>query len=130
DNNKIPIYGTGKNVRDWIYVLDHCDAILKVCQHGKKGNSYNIAGHNEIDNITIVRSILEIMGKSANLIKYVKDRPGHDFRYSLKTTKIKKEIGWKPKYTFEDGLRITVNWYLNNSSWWQSIAKKSMGRTK
>jgi len=130
ENNKIPIYGTGKNIRDWIYVLDHCDAILKVYQHGKKGSSYNIAGHNEIDNITIVKSILKIMGRSANLIKYVKDRPGHDLRYSLKTTKIKKEIGWKPKYTFEDGLRITINWYLNNRSWWQSISKNSMGRTK
>jgi len=129
-NNKIPIYGTGKNIRDWIYVLDHCDAVLKVCQYGKKGNSYNIAGHNEIDNITIIKSILKIMEKPTDMIKYVKDRPGHDFRYSLKTTKIEKEIGWKPKYTFEEGLRTTVRWYINNSSWWQNIAKKSMGRTK
>jgi len=129
-NNKIPIYGTGKNIRDWIYVLDHCDAVLKVCQYGKKGNSYNIAGHNEIDNITIIKSILKIMEKPTNMIKYVKDRPGHDFRYCLKTTKIEKEIDWKPKYTFEEGLRTTVRWYINNSSWWQNIAKKSMGRTK
>ncbi|NDF30423.1 MAG: NAD-dependent epimerase/dehydratase family protein, partial [Nitrososphaeria archaeon] len=129
-NNKIPIYGTGKNIRDWIYVLDHCDAILKACQYGKNGNSYNIAGHNEIDNITIIKSILKIMGKPTDMIKYVKDRPGHDFRYSLKTTKIEKEIGWKPKYTFEEGLRTTVRWYINNRLWWQNIAKKNMGRTK
>jgi len=130
NNDNIPIYGTGKNVRDWIYVLDHCDAVVKVCQYGKKGNSYNIAGHNELDNITIVKSILRIMNKSPSLIRYVKDRPGHDFRYSLKTTRIEKEIHWKPRYTFERGLRSTVSWYLNNHSWWQNISNKSMSRTK
>jgi len=130
NNKNIPIYGTGKNIRDWIYVLDHCDAILKVYQHGKKGNSYNIAGHNELDNITIVKSILNIMNKSFSLIKFVKDRPGHDFRYSLNTTKIEKEIKWKPQYTFEKGLHDTVIWYLNNISWWKSVSEKNIGRTK
>lgn len=130
NNEKIPIYGTGKNVRDWIFVVDHCEAILKVLEKGKKGNSYNIAGHNELDNLTIVKKILRIMGKPTNLLKHVKDRPGHDFRYSLNTSKIEKEINWKPRYTFEEGLSLTVNWYLNNSSWWKQISKKSMGRTK
>lgn len=130
NNEKIPIYGTGKNVRDWIFVVDHCEAILKVFEKGKSGNSYNISGHNELDNLTIVKKILRIMGKPINLLKHVKDRPGHDFRYSLNTSKIEKEINWKPKYTFEEGLNLTVNWYLNNSSWWKQISKKSMGRTK
>lgn len=130
NNKKIPVYGTGKNRRDWIFVFDHCDAILKIFEKGKKGSSYNIAGHNELDNNTIVKMILRIMGKPANLLKYVKDRPGHDFRYSLDTTKIQKELGWKPKYTFEEGLDLTINWYLSNKRWWQQIPKTSMGRTK
>lgn len=130
NNKKIPIYGTGKNVRDWIFVVDHCEAILKVFQKGEKGNSYNIAGHNELDNLTIVKKILKIMNKPTNFLKHVKDRPGHDFRYSLNTSKIEKEINWKPRYTFEEGLNLTVNWYLNNSSWLQEISKKNIGRIK
>ena len=130
NNKNIPVYGTGKNKRDWIFVLDHCNAILKIFEKGKKGNSYNIAGQNEFDNNTVVKSILQIMKKPSNLIKYVKDRPGHDFRYSLDTIKIQKEIGWKPRYTFESGLCHTINWYLNNKNWWQKIPSKNFGRTK
>jgi len=129
-NKKIPIYGTGRNVRDWIFVVDHCEAILKVFQKGKKGSSYNIAGHNELDNLTIVKKILKIMNKPTNFLKHVKDRPGHDFRYSLNTSKIEKEINWKPRYTFEEGLNLTVNWYLNNGLWLQQISKKIIGRRK
>lgn len=130
NNKKIPIYGTGKNVRDWIFVIDHCDAILKVLEGGRRGNSYNIAGHNELDNLTIVKKILKIMGKPTNFLTYVKDRPGHDFRYSLNTSKIEKELNWKPRYTFEEGLGLTIRWYLNNRAWLQRISKKSIGRTK
>ena len=129
-NKKIPIYGNGKNIRDWIFVLDHCDAILSIFKKGKTGQSYNIAGHNELDNNTIVRTILKIMEKPSSLITYVRDRPGHDFRYSLDSTKIQKEVGWKPMYTFESGLSHTINWYLNNKNWWQKISSKNFGRTK
>ncbi len=130
NNKNIPIYGTGKNKRDWIFVLDHCEAILKTHEKGKKGSSYNIAGNNEFDNNTIVKTILRIMKKSENLIKYTKDRPGHDFRYSLDSTRIQKEIGWKPRFTFDEGLRTTINWYLNNKAWLQQISHKDIGRTK
>ena len=130
DDKNIPVYGTGKNKRDWIFVFDHCDAILKVFEKGKKGSSYNIAGHSEYDNNTIVKTILRIMKKPTSLIKHVKDRPGHDFRYSLDTAKIRREIGWKPKVTFEQGLYFTIHWYLNNIPWLQQISQKSIGRTK
>lgn len=126
----IPVYGTGKNRRDWIFVSDHCEAILQVFEKGKKGSSYNIAGHSEYDNNTIVKTILKIMKKPTSLIKYVKDRPGHDFRYSLNTLKIQKEIGWKPSFTFEQGLDITIRWYLNNKAWWQQIQQNKIGRTR
>ncbi|MBI3639005.1 MAG: dTDP-glucose 4,6-dehydratase [Thaumarchaeota archaeon] len=117
-NKQIPIYGTGKNIRDWIYVLDHCDAILKILFHGKSGASYNISAANEIDNLTIVRKILKIMGKPLDLIHFTKDRPGHDFRYSLNSRKIRGELCWKPKYNFEKGLERTINWYIENKKWW------------
>lgn len=130
NNKPIPMYGTGKNKRDWIFVLDHCEAIEKAFERGESNNSYNIAGHCEFDNNTIVKKILKIMGKPISLIKYVKDRPGHDFRYSLDTSKIQREVGWKPRYTFEEGINFTINWYLNNSTWLQQISKKSIGRTK
>jgi len=113
-NKKIPIYGSGKNVRDWIYVEDHCDAVLSTLHHGKSGESYNISANNEIDNLTIVRKILEIMNKPETLIEFVEDRPGHDLRYSLDSTKISDQLGWKVKSSFEDGLEKTVQWYLNN----------------
>jgi len=113
-NKKIPIYGNGKNIRDWIYVDDHCDAVLSALHHGKSGESYNISANNEIDNLTIVRKILEIMNKPETLIEFVEDRPGHDLRYSLDSTKISDQLGWKVKLSFEEGLEKTVQWYLDN----------------
>lgn len=125
-NKKIPIYGTGKNIRDWIFVIDHCDAILQILLKGKSGESYNISGKNEIDNLTIVKTILRIMRKSKDLIYYTKDRPGHDFRYSLNSAKIKKELAWKPSYDFESGLENTIEWYLQNKMWRRDISSKDM----
>ena len=113
-NKKIPIYGNGKNIRDWIYVDDHCDAVLSALHHGKSGESYNISANNEIDNLTIVRKILEIMNKPETLIEFVEDRPGHDLRYSLDSTKISDQLGWKIKLSFEERLEKTVQWYLDN----------------
>ena len=113
-NKKIPIYGNGKNIRDWIYVDDHCDAVLSALHHGKSGESYNISANNEIDNLTIVKKILEIMNKPETLIEFVEDRPGHDLRYSLDSTKISDQLGWKVKSSFEEGLEKTVQWYLDN----------------
>ena len=113
-NKKIPIYGNGKNIRDWIYVDDHCDAVLSALHHGKSGESYNISANNEIDNLAIVRKILEIMNKPESLIEFVEDRPGHDLRYSLDSTKISDQLGWKVKSSFEEGLEKTIQWYLDN----------------
>ena len=123
-NKEIPVFGTGKNIRDWIFVDDHCEAVMKVFKKGKAGNSYNIAGHNEMSNNYIVKRILKMLGKSTNLIKYVKDRPGHDFRYSLNSSKIQRELNWKPKYSFDRGLDITIKWYLENKDWWKGISEK------
>jgi len=123
-NRKIPIYGSGKNIRDWIYVEDHCEAIWKIILDGKRGESYNIASKNELDNTTIVKKILEIMKKPFDLINYTKDRPGHDFRYSLDSTKITKQLKWKPKYTFEKGLEYTIKWYMKNQDWGNNISNK------
>jgi dTDP-glucose 4,6-dehydratase len=117
-NQKIPIFGNGENIRDWIYVIDHCDAILKILFNGEKGKSYNIAGKNEVDNISIVKKILNIMGKSTELIHFIKDRPGHDFRYSLNSDKIFKELQWKPEYSFEKGLESTISWYIKNKKFY------------
>jgi dTDP-glucose 4,6-dehydratase len=125
-NKSIPIFGTGKNVRDWIYVDDHCDAVMTVFKKGKSGESYNIAGHNELSNNYIVRKILKMLGKPTKLIRYVADRPGHDFRYSLNSSKIQRELGWKPKYTFESGMHATIEWYLSNRKWWERISDKRM----
>ena len=113
-NKKIPIYGNGTNVRDWIYVDEHCDAVLLALLKGKTGESYNISANNEIDNITIVKQILEMMNKSEDLIEFVEDRPGHDFRYSMDSTKISNKLGWKTKSNFKDGLEKTIQWYLDN----------------
>jgi len=117
-NQKIPIFGNGKNIRDWIYVIDHCDAILKILFNGEKGKSYNIAGKNEVDNISIVKKILNVMGKSTELIHFIKDRPGHDFRYSLDSDKIFKELQWEPEYSFEKGLENTISWYIKNKKFY------------
>lgn len=121
-NKKIPLYGSGKNIRDWIYVLDHCNAIMKIFLKGKSGESYNISADNEIDNMTIVKKILKLMGKSSDLIYFTKDRPGHDFRYSLVSKKIKRELNWKVSYDFESGLESTIKWYLDNKKWWENTS--------
>jgi dTDP-glucose 4,6-dehydratase len=128
-NKKIPIYGNGKNVRDWIYVEDHCDAVLSILNHGKSGESYNVSANNEIDNITIVRKILEIMNKPENLIEFVEDRPGHDLRYSLDSTKISDQLEWKVKSSFEEGLEKTVQWYLDNPELLNNISSAILDST-
>jgi dTDP-glucose 4,6-dehydratase len=121
---QIPVYGSGKNIRDWIYVDDHCNAILKVLENGKKGESYNISAKNEIDNLTIIKKILSILGKPTDMINFVEDRPGHDFRYSLDSNKIRNELGWKEETSFEEGITKTINWYLENEEWWKTIPEK------
>ena len=113
-NKKIPIYGNGKNIRDWIYVDDHCEAVSLALFNGKSGESYNISAGNEMDNLTIVRKILDIMNKSEDLIEFVDDRPGHDFRYSMNSKKISSELGWKTKLNFNENLKTTIEWYLEN----------------
>jgi len=113
-NKKIPVYGKGNNIRDWIFVEDHCDAVLMSLLKGKKGSSYNISANNEIDNMTVVKKILDIMDKSEDLIEFVEDRPGHDFRYSLNSKKISDELGWKRNTSFDEGIRKTVQWYLDH----------------
>ena len=125
----IPIYGNGKNIRDWIHVDDHCDGILSLLLDGKSGQSYNISANNEMDNVTIVKMILEIMGKSEDLIEYVEDRPGHDFRYSMSSNKISKEYGWKPKISFKEGIEKTVEWYLNHEEIWKDLSPKILDST-
>ena len=119
-DKKIPIYGTGKNVRDWIFVKDHCGAIDLVLERGKEGEIYNIASGEEKTNLQVVSEILRIMDKP-NLIEFVEDRPGHDVRYSLNSSKLRK-LGWKPNYGFEEGLRETIEWYLENEWWWKPLA--------
>lgn len=121
NNKPLPVYGDGMNVRDWIYVEDHCDAILKVFEKGKIGDVYNIGAENEKPNIEIVKLILKELGKDESLITYVKDRPGHDRRYAIDATKIKTELGWKPAHTFENAIKETISWYLQNKSWWEEI---------
>jgi dTDP-glucose 4,6-dehydratase len=128
-NKKIPIYGNGKNIRDWIFVEDHCNAIFNILANGKSGESYNISASNEIDNITIVKKILSLMNKSEDLIEFIEDRPGHDFRYSMDSQKTKKEFNWQTKVNFEEGIKKTVDWYLSNREWWKNIVKNSLNQT-
>ncbi len=113
NNEKLPIYGTGKNIRDWLFVLDHCIAIDTVLHKGVKGEIYNVGGNNEKTNLDIVRTILKQLGKSEDLITFVKDRKGHDYRYAIDSSKIKRELGWEPSVTVEEGLRRTIKWYAN-----------------
>ncbi|MEK9726471.1 MAG: dTDP-glucose 4,6-dehydratase [Candidatus Margulisiibacteriota bacterium] len=113
----LPVYGNGKNVRDWIYVTDHCDAVLSVLNHGTAGEVYNIGGESELNNLTIVKKIIEAFGISESRIEFVKDRPGHDFRYAMNINKIKTELNWQPKISFEAGLEKTIKWYKSNQSW-------------
>lgn len=121
ENKKLPVYGEGKNVRDWLYVEDHCKAIDLILQDGKIGEVYNIGGHNERTNLEVVKAIVSALGKSEELISFVKDRPGHDMRYAIDPTKIKTELGWYPETDFETGLAKTVKWYLENKPWWEKI---------
>ena len=126
---KIPIYGKGTNIRDWIYVADHCDAVLMALLNGKAGKSYNISANNEIDNLTVVRKILEIMNKSEDLIDFVEDRPGHDFRYSMDSKKISDELGWTVKSNFDDGLRKTIQWYLDHPDTLNNVSSTVLDST-
>lgn len=134
EGKPLPVYGNGQNVRDWLHVQDHCRAIDAVLHKGKPGEVYNVGGNNEWKNIDIVNLICDILDErlkipgqpqgtapARSLIKFVKDRPGHDKRYAIDSTKIKKELGWTPKYTFENGIKETVDWFLNNKEWWQRI---------
>ena len=125
----IPIYGNGKNLRDWIFVEEHCDAVYEILMNGKSGQTYNISANNEINNLEIVNKILEIMGKSNDLIEFVEDRPGHDQRYSLDSSKIKNEFGWSTKINFEEGLRKTIEWYEQNFSYYESISNEILKST-
>lgn len=121
NDEKLPVYGTGENVRDWLYVTDHCEAIDLIIHNGKIGEVYNIGGHNERTNLEVVKTILRELGKPESLITYVKDRAGHDMRYAIDPTKIKNELGWEPTTTFDEGIKKTVAWYLDNKSWWENI---------
>jgi len=124
NNMPIPVYGDGSNIREWIYVIDHCSGILTVLEKGKNGEIYNIGTNNEYRNIELVKLILEIMGKPESLIKFVKDRPAHDKRYALDSTKIRKELNWKPEYSFRSGLEQTINWYISNQKWVKNSLNK------
>ena len=117
NDEKLPVYGEGKNIRDWLYVEDHCKAIDMVFHNGRAGERYNIGGHNEKRNIEIVKLILQRLGKSEDLIEHVEDRKGHDYRYAIDPTKIKTELGWEPETKFEDGIVKTIDWYLANPEW-------------
>jgi dTDP-glucose 4,6-dehydratase len=125
-NLKIPLYGKGLNIRDWIYVQDHCEAIDLVLNKGEPGRTYNVGGQNEISNIAIVKMILKQLGKNQDLIAFVEDRPGHDARYSLDFSRIRSELGWNPKHSFETSLKETINWYVRNESWWKPLATEQI----
>ena len=120
-NLKVPLYGDGSQIRSWIYVSDHVSAIESIISKGQFGHVYNITAYEEITNLTIVKKILEILGKSEDMIEYVDDRPGHDKRYSIDCSKIENNLGWKPKYKFDDALKETVSWYVKNESWWELL---------
>jgi len=130
EKKPLPVYGDGKNVRDWLYVIDHCEAIARVLENGTPGETYNIGGNSEQQNIEIVHQLCELMdgrlnrsGKEAsrNLVQFVTDRPGHDRRYAIDSSKIRKEIGWEPRHRFEQALEATVDWYLKNMQWVESV---------
>jgi dTDP-D-glucose 4,6-dehydratase len=121
EGKELPVYGDGQNIRDWLYVEDHCTAIDLVLHKGKPGEVYNVGGHNEKRNIDIVELIVDTLGKSRDLIKHVSDRLGRDRRYAIDPTKIETELGWKPQYTFETGIKKTIQWYLDHEDWWRKI---------
>ena len=121
NDETIPVYGTGENVRDWLYVEDHCSAIDLIIRNGRVGEVYNIGGHNERTNLEVVKTILKALSKPESLIRYVTDRKGHDLRYAIDPTKIETELGWQPKYNFDTGIAVTIDWYLNHREWWENI---------
>ena len=121
NDESIPVYGKGDNVRDWLYVMDHCKAVDMIMRDGKDGEIYNIGGHNERSNITVVKRILQHLGKPESLITYVTDRKGHDKRYAIDPSKIREELGWEPETKFEDGIGQTIDWYLEHRDWWEHI---------
>jgi dTDP-glucose 4,6-dehydratase len=120
-DKKLPVYGDGRNVRDWLYVKDHCAAIDLIIRKGRVGEIYNIGGHNERSNMEVVEAILRELGKPVSLIEHVEDRKGHDRRYAIDPTKIRKELGWEPTTSFDDGIKATVQWYLDNRGWWENV---------
>ncbi len=120
-DQSLPVYGTGENVRDWLYVRDHCAAIDLIIRGGREGEVYNIGGHNEKTNIEVVRTILKALGKPESLITYVTDRAGHDLRYAIDPTKIHGELGWLPETSFAEGIKMTIDWYLTHQEWWKNI---------
>ncbi|HML67609.1 MAG TPA: dTDP-glucose 4,6-dehydratase [Clostridia bacterium] len=117
----LPVYGKGENIRDWLYVEDHCSAIDLIIRGGRVGEVYNIGGHNERTNLQVVKTILHALNKPESLIRFVTDRPGHDLRYAIDATKIKQELGWAPETTFDTGIQTTIQWYLNNEDWWRDV---------
>ncbi len=121
NNKKLPVYGDGMNVRDWIYVIDHNKAVEAVFESGKPGEVYNVGASNEMPNIEIVKLILKELNKDESLIEYVKDRPGHDRRYAIDSSKIQNELGWKPEFEFEEAISRTIKWYVDNKNWWERI---------
>ncbi|MDQ0339458.1 dTDP-glucose 4,6-dehydratase [Caldalkalibacillus uzonensis] len=121
ENQKLPVYGDGKNIRDWLHVNDHCSAVDLVIHYGQPGEIYNIGGHNERENIEVVELILEKLNKPKALIQFVTDRPGHDRRYAIDPAKIKEQLGWEPKYSFEKGIEETIQWYVDNKDWWRRV---------
>ncbi|PIR13635.1 dTDP-glucose 4,6-dehydratase [Candidatus Falkowbacteria bacterium CG11_big_fil_rev_8_21_14_0_20_39_10] len=121
ESKKLPIYGEGKNIRDWIYVDDHNRGVDLIIQKGKIGETYCLGGGNEISNIELTKKILKLMGQSEDMIEYIKDRPGHDFRYAMNFSKAGKELGWQPEVDFEEGLKKTIQWYKDNETWWKKI---------
>ena len=121
NDEKIPVYGEGLNVRDWLHVYDHCVAIDLIVRNGKVGEVYNVGGHNERTNMQIVSTVLGVLGKPMSLIEHVADRKGHDRRYAIDPAKITRELGWNPTYTFETGIPMTIQWYLDNKEWWENI---------
>ena len=121
NDEKLPVYGNGENVRDWLHVYDHCVAIDLILHKGRVGEVYNVGGHNERTNLEVVRTILKALGKSEDLITYVTDRPGHDLRYAIDPQKLENELGWKPTYNFDTGIAQTIQWYLDNKQWWENI---------
>lgn len=125
DNKELPIYGDGLNIRDWLHVQDHCQAIDLVLHKGRKGEVYNVGGHNERTNNEIVEIVIEKLGLSRDLIKYVEDRLGHDKRYAIDPTKLETELGWKPKYTFDTGIVETIEWYQANEAWWRPLKERA-----